>query len=78
MGNDGTPSGSARDAKVLRWLLEEEQPVARFTALVDLLGRKETDPEVRAACSRIPRVGWARDQLRAQGAKVSAERSSRR
>jgi len=55
------------DAKVIGWLLEEGQPVVRSATLVDLLGRKETDPEVRSARSQISRVGWAYDQLRAQG-----------
>jgi hypothetical protein len=57
------------DAQVIQWLLEENQPVARYYTLVDLLGRKETDPEVRSARSKISRVGWANDQLRKQGPK---------
>jgi hypothetical protein len=57
------------DAKVIRWLLEGEQPVARYHTLVDLLGRKGDDPEVRSARSNIARVGWAHDQLREQGSK---------
>jgi hypothetical protein len=63
-----------RDAKVIEWLLEEDQPVARTATLVDLVGRKETDAEVRASRARIPRVGWAYDQLRAQGPKGFWER----
>jgi hypothetical protein len=54
------------DAKVIQWLLENDQPVARYYTLVDLLGRSEDDPDVRSARSRIPRVGWANDQLRNQ------------
>ena len=57
------------DAKVIRWLLEENQPAARYYTLIDLLGRKEDDSEVRAARSRIARVGWAYDQLRKQGSR---------
>ncbi len=41
----------------------------RYYTLVDLLERKEDDPEVRLARSRIARVGWANDQLRKQGSK---------
>ena len=63
------PTRRAADARVLDWLLEKEQPVVRSAALVDLLGRRENDPEVRAARSRIPRVGWAYEQLRRQGPK---------
>jgi hypothetical protein len=63
------PARRATDAKVLEWLLEKEQPVVRSAALVDLQGRRETDPEVRTARSRIPRVGWAYEQLRRQGPK---------
>ncbi len=59
----------AEDVKVIQWLLEDEQPVARYHTLVDLLGRKDDDPEVRSARARIARVGWASDQLRAQGSK---------
>jgi len=57
------------EARVLEWLLEEDQPAVRYRALVDLLGRKETDPEVRSTRSKISRVGWAYDQLRRQGPK---------
>jgi hypothetical protein len=59
----------AEDTHVIQWLLEQNQPAARYHTLVDLLERKEDDPEVRAAHSRIARVGWANDQLRAQGSK---------
>lgn len=55
--------------KVLDWLLEPDQPSVRYYTLIDLTGRKEDDPEVREAHSRIPRVGWARDQLRLQKPK---------
>jgi hypothetical protein len=57
------------DARVLSWLLEEEQPAVRYRALVDLLDRKETDAEVRSTRARIGRAGWAYDQLRRQGPK---------
>jgi hypothetical protein len=70
MPNSRVNSGSdVLDRKVIDWLLEENQPVARYFALVDLLGRKQNDPEVRATRSRIARVGWANDQLRKQGAQ---------
>jgi hypothetical protein len=62
-------ASDALDRKVIEWLLEENQPVARYYSLVDLLDRKKDDPEVRSAHSRIARVGWAYDQLRKQGAK---------
>ena len=54
------------DAEVLDWLLEKGQPSVRYHTLVDLLGRKEDDPDVRAANSRIPRVGWAHELLSSQ------------
>jgi hypothetical protein len=63
------PGRRAREAKVLEWLLEEDQPAVRYRALVDLLDRPESDPEVRSARRRIARAGWARDQLRLQGPK---------
>jgi hypothetical protein len=63
------PTSQTKDAKVVEWLLEEDQPAVRYRTLVDLLDRKETDPEVRSTRSRIARVGWAYDQLRRQGPK---------
>jgi hypothetical protein len=59
---------------VLQWLLEEEQPAVRYRALLDLLDRSESDPEVRNARSKIARIGWAHDQLRRQGPKGFWER----
>lgn len=54
------------DSRVLQWLLEENQPAVRYRALVDLLDRKESDPEVRRAHAQIARTGWVRDQLHDQ------------
>ena len=51
---------------VVDWLLEEDQPSVRYYTLIDLLGRKESDPEVRATYSKIPRRGWAKDILELQ------------
>ena len=52
--------------RIIDWLLEESQPSVRYYTLVDILGRKENNPEVREAYSRIPRKGWARDILELQ------------
>ena len=60
------PGRDTSDRAVLDWLLEEDQPSIRYRALVDLLGRREDDPEVRRARARIPRVGWAAELLRRQ------------
>ena len=49
--------------KVLDWLLEEDQPSIRYLTLTQLLGGKESDPEVRAARARIPKDGWAAEIL---------------
>jgi len=46
-----------------RWLLEDSQPSMRYLALTELLGRPETDSEVRAARERIKLTGWAKDIL---------------
>jgi hypothetical protein len=54
------------EKQVTDWLLEESQPSVRYYTLTDLLGRKEDDPEVRAAKSRIPRMGWAAELLKLQ------------
>ncbi len=57
------------EARVIDWLLEADQPSVRYHTLVDLLGRRERDAEVREARSKIPRVGWAQDLLRTQKPK---------
>ena len=62
-------TGHPEDANVVEWLLEVDQPAVRYRALIDLLGRKETDPEARSTRSQIARVGWAQEQLRRQGPK---------
>lgn len=49
--------------RVLNWLLEEEQPSVRYLALRDLLGRSESDPEVREAKRRIAETGWVSEIL---------------
>jgi hypothetical protein len=51
------------DQHVIDWLLEENQPSVRYYTLVDILGRKENDSEVRDAHSKIHRKGWAREIL---------------
>ena len=56
----------SKDQRIINWLLEEDQPSVRYYTLVDILGRKENDPEVREAYSRIPRRGWAKDILKLQ------------
>ncbi len=59
----------SRETRVIDWLLELGQPSVRYYTLVDLLGRKPDDPEVKAAHSAIPRAGWAHDLLRTQKPK---------
>lgn len=65
----GHPHGHVTDQKVVDWLLEEDQPSVRYHTLVDLLERKQDDPEVKEARSQIPQIGWARDLLSLQGPK---------
>lgn len=48
---------------VIDWLLEPEQPSVRYLTLTQLLGRPESDPEVRAARDRIADTGWAAEIL---------------
>lgn len=52
---------------VLTWLLEKDQPSVRYYTLMDLLHRREDDPDVQAARAQIPRTGWASDILQRQG-----------
>src|SRR5271170_4299680 len=49
--------------KVEEWLLEEEQPGVRYRTLTELLGRRRSDPEVRAARVQIPKTGWVAEIL---------------
>ena len=51
---------------VVDWLLEEDQPAARYLTLTTLLERKESDPEVKEAKAAIPKKGWAADILAKQ------------
>jgi hypothetical protein len=51
--------------EVIDWLLEPEQPAVRYRALTDLLGRRESDPDVREARARMPTVGWGAEILAA-------------
>jgi hypothetical protein len=49
--------------EVLDWLLEPDQPSVRYLALTQLLGKSETDSDVRDAKARIPTAGWAAEIL---------------
>lgn len=49
--------------KVLDWLLEPNQPSIRYLALTQLLGKRESDPDVREAKRRVPKAGWAAEML---------------
>ena len=60
---DGAPVPVDPGSPVLRWLLQSDQPASRYRALRDLLDRPDSEPEVRAARSAIPRTGWARTLL---------------
>ena len=51
---------------VLAWLLEEENPSARYLALRHVLGQAEEDPQVAAARAAIPTCPPARTILEAQ------------
>ncbi len=49
--------------KVVEWLIQPSEPSIRYLTLTQLLGKKETDSDVRDAKSRIPKVGWAAEIL---------------
>lgn len=66
------------EERALSWLLEDEQPAVRYAALVDLLDRREDDPDVRRARRSLGRVGWAAEQLRGQGPEGFWERTGPR
>ena len=48
---------------VLDWLLDERQPSVRYLALTELLGKPESDSEVKAARENVTRLGWAKQIL---------------
>ena len=48
---------------VLNWLLEPSQPSIRYLTLVQVMGRRSSDPEVRVARTMIPQDPWVRDIL---------------
>src|SRR2546422_1771489 len=50
----------------LEWLLEEDQPAIRYLALTTLRGKPERYPEVCVEKARIPKDGWAGDNLAKQ------------
>jgi hypothetical protein len=45
------------------WLLEEDQPSIRYLTLTQLLGKTESDSDVKAARKAITQRGWAREIL---------------
>ncbi len=48
---------------VVDWLLEPNQPSVRYLTLTRLLGRPESDPQLRTTRNAIPTTGWVRDLL---------------
>lgn len=55
-----------KNSPAIDWLLEKDQPSIRYHALTTLLGRPESDPEVKAAKGDIAKKGWAKDILEEQ------------
>lgn len=62
---DGPPLPAA-PKKVVDWLLEPEQPAVRYRTLTRLLGKPESDREVREARVEVTERGWAAEILAAQ------------
>ena len=56
------------DERVFDWLLEKDEPAARYATLLRLLDRRPTDPEVVEARSAITRRGWVERILAEQRA----------
>jgi hypothetical protein len=50
-----------RGSHVIDWLLEENQPSIRYLALTQLLGKSESDSEVKQAKRKCAAAGWAKD-----------------
>src|SRR5579872_7169617 len=56
-------SNHLNNSSVINWLLEENQPSVRYLALTELLGKPESDSEVKSAKRNIVKVGWAKEIL---------------
>ncbi len=52
-----------KESHVIDWLLEENQPSIRYLTLIELLGKKERDSDVKSAKRNITKVGFAKDIL---------------
>ncbi len=52
-----------RPGRALGWLLAPSQPSVRYLALTQVMGRRPSDPEVRAARRAIPQDPWVREIL---------------
>ncbi|HCU92426.1 MAG TPA: 1-deoxy-D-xylulose-5-phosphate synthase, partial [Actinobacteria bacterium] len=51
---------TVRDTRgAVDWLLEDAEPSIRYLTLTQLLGRTESDPDVKSARGRIGEEGWA-------------------
>lgn len=48
------------------WLLEEDEPSARYLALTEVLGKPEDDPDVQSTKDLIGEKGWAAEILAKQ------------
>ncbi|MGP8158423.1 MAG: prenyltransferase/squalene oxidase repeat-containing protein [Thermoplasmata archaeon] len=63
-GRSSAPKKRTRTQSLaLAWLLEANQPSMRYRTLTELLGRKESDPDVRKARKEILERGWAAEIL---------------
>ncbi len=49
--------------RVVEWLLEPNQPSIRYLTLTQLLGKEETESDVKTAKARIPKMGWVAEIL---------------
>ena len=58
-----TSTTAETELAVLAWLLEPSQPSVRYRTLTELLGRKESDEDVREAKNAILERGWAKEIL---------------
>ncbi len=69
LGPGGTVIGRCRlelwmPDTVVDWLLEPSQPSVRYLTLTRLLGRRESDSQLRRARSAIAMTGWVPELLR--------------
>ena len=60
------PGKRIESDRVIRWLLEDDQPAVRYYTLTDILDASPAKSHVKETYEQIPRRGWAAEILKTQ------------